>query len=80
MTDKGALAANEPSARSRVPAPAVLDLSHADGGVVLHQFTTQNPREVFRAMQTAPAEGYQSSFVLEIRLNLDGSRNVETAF
>jgi hypothetical protein len=125
LDEKGALAAQPlpdvPGARLRVPAPAVLDFADADGGVVFHEFADGNPRRIYRAMRTAPADGYEPSFVLdtanrngtyffycrigdrygkglvvvpsfghaddgtevvmahiEIRLNFDGSRNVET--
>jgi hypothetical protein len=126
LDDEGGLAARPlpdvPGARVRVPESAVLDFSPANGGVVLHRFAQGNSQEIYRAMRTAPADGYQSSLLLdtadrfgtyyffcrvgdrygkglvavpsfghaddgrevvevymEIRLNLDGSRNVETA-
>ena len=126
VTDDGMLATASPPDAPRVhfPAPPVLDFSEVDGGLILHKFGGQNPQTVYRTMQTAPADGYQSSLLLdsadrngiyyffcrigdrygkgfvvvpsfghmdgqekevvgasiEIRLNPDGSRNVETAF
>lgn len=125
LDDAGALAAQPlpdvPGARMRLPAPAVLDFSHADGGAVLHRFIGGDPARIYREMRTAPAEGYQTTLDLdtakrdgiyfffcrfgdrygkglvavpsfghaedgrevvvayvELRINLDGSRNVET--
>ena len=106
----------------RFPLSPTVDFTPADGGVVLHRFTNENRRDVFRSMRTAPADGYRDSLVLdreerngqsyyfffrtgdrygkgtvgapsfghsdgldvvrvhiELRLNPDGSRNVETA-
>lgn len=47
------------------PAPAVLDLSHANGGVVPYEPTTRNVRMAFREMKVAPEDGYQPRIELE---------------
>ncbi|MCP3963202.1 MAG: hypothetical protein GY719_35630 [bacterium] len=125
VAESGALAEKAapatPGSVARLPAPVVLDFSEAGGGVVLFRLARGNPRDIYRAMRTAPEEGYQESIVLEptkdgsyyfycrigdsygkgmvgqpsfgyavdgrevtqayieIRLNPDGSRNLETA-
>ncbi len=128
VTEDGNLATESPPDAPRVhfPGSPVLDFSEADGGLILYQYASGDPQKVYRTMRTAPADGYQSSLLLdsavrggddgdyylfcrigdrygkgrvhlpsfvhmdgeeekvvmahiEIRLNLEGGRNVETA-
>jgi hypothetical protein len=43
-----------------VPAPAILDFSHADGGIIVYQPSTSVLNMVLREMKTAPENGYAS--------------------
>jgi hypothetical protein len=43
-----------------VPAPAILDFSHADGGIILYQPSTSIVNMALREMKTAPENGYAS--------------------
>ncbi len=125
VTKDDTLASESPPGNPRIkfPQPPVVDFSEADGGIILYEFTSGDRQKVYREMRMAPADGYQSSLLLdsvdrdgtyyffcrigdrfgkghvnvpsfshldgkegevvmaymEIRLNLEGSRNVETA-
>lgn len=43
-----------------VPAPAILDFSHADGGIIVYQPSTSVVNMALREMKTAPENGYAS--------------------
>ena len=43
-----------------VPAPAILDFSHADGGIIVYQPSTSVMNMALREMKTAPENGYTS--------------------
>ena len=43
-----------------VPAPAILDFSHADGGIIVYQPSSSVLNMALRVMKTAPGNGYAS--------------------
>ncbi len=125
ITEDGQLAAKPmpdmPGAQFREPAATALDFSEANGGVLLYEYSDESPAAVYRAMATAPKDGYQPTLdvgsddrsgyyyfycrigqlyckgrtimpsfrsadgqqvmgsYVEIRVNPDGSRNLETS-
>ena len=54
-----------------VPAPAILDFSRANGGIIIYQPSTNVQHMAFREMKTAPKGGYKSR--IRVKSNRDGS-------
>ncbi len=70
LDNSGQLAAI--SAKTRpVPAPAILDFSRADGGIIIYQPSTNVQDMVFREMKIAPKDGYKTS--IQVKPNRGGS-------
>ncbi len=69
ITEDGRLAARPmldvPGAQFRKPAATALDFSKANGGVLLYEFSDESPPTVYRAMATAPNDGYQLSLYVD---------------
>ena len=54
-----------PASPRPVPAPAILDFSHANGGIIDYRPSTSVERKVFREMKTAPKGGYKNRITVE---------------
>ena len=60
-----------PSRTRPVPAPAILDFSRADGGIIIYQPSTNEQNMAFREMKTAPKDGYKNS--IQVKPNRGGN-------
>lgn len=53
-----------------VPAPAILDFSHANGGIIIYESSSNIQHMAFREMKTAPKDGYKSR--IQVKPNRGG--------